>query len=84
MGAMREQVVQSSIRSDRHSEPLLDPRFEYLLITVAPGERLADARARVVEHAEHGKWELHRVVHLYGGVRKHWLRRRVMRVQRTL
>lgn len=84
MGAMREQVIQSSPRGPELGEPLLDPRFEYLLLTVGPGERLSDARARVSEHAEYGKWELHRVVHLYGGVRKHWLRRRVMRVERTL
>lgn len=81
---MREQVAQSSIRSDRHSEPILDPRFEYLLVTVAPGERLSEARARLIEHAEYGKWELHRALHLYGGTRKYWLRRRIMRVERTL
>ncbi|WP_144792293.1 DUF5703 family protein [Kocuria palustris] len=81
---MREQVVQSSIRRDPHSEDFMDPRYEYLLLTVAPGERISDARARLMEHAEYGKWELHRVVHLYGGARKHWLRRRVMRVERTL
>lgn len=84
MGAMREQVIQSSPREPAAGEPLLDPRFEYLVLTVGPGERLADARARVTEHAEYGKWELHRVVHQYSGVRKHWLRRRVMRVERTL
>lgn len=84
MGAMREQVIQSSPREPAAGEPLLDPRFEYLVLTVGPGERLADARARVTEHAEYGKWELHRVVRQYSGVRKHWLRRRVMRVERTL
>lgn len=84
MGAMREQVIQSSAPGTETGQPRLDPRFEYLLLTVGPGERLSEARARVGEHAEYGKWELHRVVHLYGGVRKHWLRRRVMRVERTL
>lgn len=80
---MREQVAQSSIRRDRHSQPFLDPRFEYLMVTVEPGERLADARARLTDHAEYGKWELHRALHLYGGRRKYWLRRRIMRVERT-
>lgn len=81
---MREQVAQSSIRRDPHSASYLDPRFEYLLVTVQPGERISDARARLTEHAEYGKWELQRCVHLYSGARKYWLRRRIMRVQSTL
>lgn len=77
---MKEQILHSKFT--RHDSQ--DPRFEYLVITVAPGERLADARARLVEHAEYGKWELSRSVLLYGGVRKFWMRRRVMRVHSTL
>lgn len=77
---MREQIAQSSARIS--FDP--DQRFEYLVLTVAPGERVAEARARLAEHAEYGKWELTRSVQLYGGTRKYWMRRRVMRVQRTL
>ena len=59
-------------------------QYEYLEITVSAGESVPTAYQRLREHAEYGKWELHRVVHLYSGARKHWLRRRVMRVERTL
>lgn len=77
---MREQIAQSTARISVDA----DQRFEYLVLTVAAGERVSDARARLAEHAEYGKWELTRSVHLYGGTRKYWMRRRVMRVQRTL
>lgn len=77
---MREQVRTSSATLTRDA----DQRYEYLLLTVAPHERLSEARARLREHAEYGKWELTRSVLLYGGTRKYWLRRRVMRVERTV
>ncbi|MEX5296702.1 DUF5703 family protein [Kocuria sp. CPCC 205268] len=77
---MREQVRTSTATLTRDA----DQRYEYLLLTVAPHELLSDARARLSEHAEYGKWELTRSVLLYGGTRKYWLRRRVMRVERTV
>ncbi|MDO5619677.1 DUF5703 family protein [Kocuria sp.] len=77
---MKEQIVQSTARITWDPEQ----RFEYLVLTVAPGERVSEARARLTEHAEYGKWELTRSVHLYGGTRKFWMRRRVMRVRSTL
>lgn len=77
---MREQVRTGSATLTRDA----DQRYEYLLLTVAPHERLSEARARLTEHAEYGKWELTRSVLLYGGTRKYWLRRRVMRVERTV
>ncbi|MDO4917523.1 MAG: DUF5703 family protein [Rothia sp. (in: high G+C Gram-positive bacteria)] len=61
-----------------------DQRFEYLTITVERGDNLKDARARVREHTEYGRWELARTVILYGGRRRYWLRRRVMKVQKTV
>lgn len=70
-----------------HHEPALtsrDERYEYLSLTLAPTERVADARARVREHAEYGKWELTRSVILYGGTRRFVMRRRIMRVASTL
>ncbi|GAB3656683.1 hypothetical protein GCM10027591_11450 [Zhihengliuella somnathii] len=60
-----------------------DP-YEYLVVTVYPGESLAEARRGLVEHAEYGKWELKRTVKYTGGVYRYWLRRRVMRVERTM
>lgn len=76
---MREQVRTSTATLTRDA----DQRYEYLLLTVSPHEQLSDARARLREHAEYGKWELTRSVLLYGGTHKYWLRRRVMRVERT-
>lgn len=77
---MREHVPTGSAALARDA----DQRYEYLLLTVAPHERVSEARARLSEHAEYGKWELARSVQLYGGTRKYWLRRRVMRVERTI
>jgi hypothetical protein len=77
---MREQLGVGTATVTRDS----DQRYEYLLLTVAPHEKISDARARLAEHAEYGKWELTRSVLLYGGTRKYWLRRRVMRVERTV
>ncbi|GAA1045796.1 MULTISPECIES: DUF5703 family protein [Rothia] len=61
-----------------------DQRFEYLTITVEPHESVKEARARVMEHSEYGRWELARSVILYGGRRRFWLRRRVIRVHKTV
>jgi hypothetical protein len=68
------------------SERYRDPAgpFEYLVLTVRPGQSLADARRAIVEHAEYGKWELRRSRLYTGGIRRYWLRRKVLRVERTL
>lgn len=76
---MREQLMTSTLDSVSRGQ-----KWEYLVITVAPEESLGEARSRLVEHAEYGRWELQRSVHYRGGVRRHWLRRRVMRVASTL
>ncbi|GAA1363797.1 hypothetical protein GCM10009596_25450 [Arthrobacter rhombi] len=58
--------------------------FEYLVLTVRPGQSVADARRELTDHAEYGKWEL-RTTRLYtGGMRRYWMRRRIMRVTSTL
>lgn len=59
-------------------------RYEYLVVSVSGGEPLSPAYQRVREHAEYGKWELERTRLYIGGARKYWLRRRVLRVERTL
>ncbi|MBM7050569.1 MULTISPECIES: DUF5703 family protein [unclassified Rothia (in: high G+C Gram-positive bacteria)] len=76
---MREQSIASPALRGKTDHD----RYEYLIITVEPGESLKEARARIGEHAEYGKWELSRSIILYGGRRRYWLRRRIMRVQRT-
>ncbi|WP_309079731.1 DUF5703 family protein [Zhihengliuella sp.] len=68
------------------AERVRDPHepYEYLIVTVQPGQSLAEARRAIVEHAEYGKWELKRTSKYRGGVHKYWLRRRITRVERTL
>lgn len=57
--------------------------LETRTITLPPGVSRADARQRIADEAEYGKWELARVVLYRGGARRIWLRRRSMRVRRT-
>ena len=59
-------------------------KWEYLVITVSPDESLGDARRRLVEHAEYGRWEHARTRLYMGGGKKVWMRRRIIRVQSTL
>ncbi|WP_146341590.1 DUF5703 family protein [Nesterenkonia sp. NBAIMH1] len=58
--------------------------WEYLVLTCQPRQSLAEVRRQVIDHAEYGRWELRRSALYTGGVRKYWLRRRLMRVRRTL
>jgi len=58
--------------------------YEYLIVSLRPDESAPLAFQRVREHAEYGKWELERSRLYIGGGRQFWLRRRVMRVERTL
>lgn len=61
-----------------------DTGFEYLIVTVAPGESVAAARRALAEHSEYGRWELARTCIYRGGARRYWMRRRVMRVSSSL
>lgn len=61
-----------------------DRKWEHLVITVAPNESLAEARQRLVEHAEYGQWELQRSLLYRGGKRRFWLRRKFIKVYSTL
>lgn len=58
--------------------------WEYLVLTCQPRESLAEVRRQVIDYAEYGRWELRRSAIYTGGLRKYWLRRRIMRVQRTI
>lgn len=57
--------------------------YEYRVLQLPVAVSRADARALLTEHAEYGHWELARVRLFTGGMRKVWLRRRIIRVQRT-
>ncbi|HEY9355483.1 MAG TPA: DUF5703 family protein [Arthrobacter sp.] len=77
---MKEQFLTSSVQRERDYLR----QYEYLVLTVSPDDSLPDARRRLVEHSEYGKWELQRSKLYVGGGRRFWLRRRVMQVQRTV
>jgi hypothetical protein len=62
-------------------EPMIE--YEYRVLSLPGGLSRADVRALLAEHAEYGRWELARVRLFRGGVRKVWLRRRIIRVRRT-
>jgi hypothetical protein len=76
---MREQFVNATARRERD----YGRQYEYLVLTLSPGEPLPAARRLVTEHAEYGKWELERSCIYVGGSRRFWLRRKVLRVERT-
>lgn len=63
---------------------MADLNWEYMVITCQPRESLKEVRRQITDHTEYGKWELRRSRIYMGGVRKYWLRRRIMKVQRTL
>jgi hypothetical protein len=77
---MREQFPGSSVERQRDYAR----QYEYLVLTVGPEDSLPDARRRLAEHSEYGKWELERSVLYFGGGRRFWLRRKVYSVQRTV
>jgi Family of unknown function (DUF5703) len=87
------------VKREALSEPLRDPGrrvlptswrtgpisadYEYRVFTMPRGTTRSDARRRLTEHAEYGRWELDRLQITFGGARRVWLRRRIMRVERT-
>lgn len=66
-----------TIRRSRGAE------WEYRVLTFHREVSRADIRRSLGEHAEYDHWELTRTVVYEGGVRRAWLRRRVVRVRRT-
>ncbi|KGM14371.1 hypothetical protein N869_14045 [Cellulomonas bogoriensis 69B4 = DSM 16987] len=58
--------------------------YEFRVVTIDPGTTRGEARRRLTEEAEYGRWELARTRLYAGGTRKVWLRRKIIRVQSTL
>lgn len=77
---MREQIQ----RPDRYFKTAPAKDYEYLVLSVDPYESLPEARRLISDHAEYGKWELQRTRIYRGGQHRYWLRRKIMRVQRTV
>jgi len=57
--------------------------YEYRVLQLTGALSRADVRVLLTEQAEYGHWELARVRLFRGGARKVWLRRRIIRAQRT-
>ncbi|MGY5764577.1 DUF5703 family protein [Brachybacterium sp. DNPG3] len=58
--------------------------YEFQIITVPPRTPLSAVRATLADEAEYGRWELARTRLYYGGGKKVWMRRRIIRVRSTL
>lgn len=63
--------------------PPASGEYEFRVITLPAQISRAEARQLLTEHAEYGRWELARVRLYAGGMRRVWLRRRIIRVART-
>jgi len=57
--------------------------YEYRVLVFSRDVSRRDLRRAVADEAEYGHWELSRLRLYLGGMRRVWLRRRVIRVQRT-
>jgi hypothetical protein len=57
--------------------------YEYRVLRFPKDVSRADIRKTLADEAEYGHWELHRTRVYLGGVRRTWLRRRVIRARRT-
>ncbi len=57
--------------------------YEYRVVTFARDTKGGDVRRALTEQAEYGHWELWRMRLYWGGARRAWLRRKIIRVQRT-
>jgi hypothetical protein len=57
--------------------------YEYRVLVFSRDVSRGDLCRAVAEEAEYGHWELSRLCRYLGGARRVWLRRRIIRVQRT-
>ncbi len=57
--------------------------YEFRVLHFGRDVTTSQVRQELAEHAEYGHWELARSVRYFGGSRQAWLRRRIIRVQRT-
>ena len=58
--------------------------YEYRVVTMGHTTTPSDARRLLTDEAEYGRWELARTRLSTGGRRKVWLRRKIIRVRKTL
>lgn len=56
--------------------------YEYRVLSFSASSPREEVRRVLVDHAEYGQWELHRTRIYFGGLRRTWLRRKIIRAQR--
>lgn len=57
--------------------------YEYRVVVFPRSFSRAQVQRFLAEHADRGHWEVARVRMYWGGVRRVWVRRRIIRVVRT-
>jgi len=57
--------------------------YQYRVMIFPSGVSAGDLCRAVAQEAEYGHWELSRLLLYFGGRRKVWLRRKIIRVERT-
>jgi hypothetical protein len=57
--------------------------YEYRVLHIDRTVSVHDARSMLADAAEYGRWELARTQLYVGGRRTVWLRRKIIRVQKT-
>jgi hypothetical protein len=57
--------------------------YQYRTLIFSGGVSAGDLCRAIAQEAEYGDWELSRLRLYFGGSRKVWLRRKIIRVQRT-
>ena len=56
--------------------------YEFQVLRFHRDATRSQIRAALAEHAEYGRWELHRTVRYMGGQQRSWLRRKIIRSPR--
>jgi len=58
--------------------------YQYRVMVFPSGVSPGDLSRAIAQEAEYGHWELSRLLLYFGGRRKVWLRRKIIRVERTV
>jgi hypothetical protein len=58
--------------------------YETREVALSAATERGDAARRLTDEAEYGRWEMDRSAMYWGGARRVWLRRKVLKVESTL
>ncbi len=82
LGVMTEPTLHP-VPSPEADPPRAGADYEYRMVNVPRGASRSQVRRLLADLAEREHWELARVQLSFGGGRRIWLRRRIIRVVRT-